>query len=172
MLSLVRNIRRCLGKQLYCASNINNYINTSNINKNINISINNNIINRYKHFYTRTHEYINFVEKDIVRIGITNYAKKNLGDLVFIELSDVDIELEKDEELATLESVKATSGMYAPSEGTVISHNEEFVNDTDKYNKTKDEIDTWLVEYKLGNEIDKDLLLSKDEYHTFVDKEK
>ena len=90
---------------------------------------NNNIVNRNKHFYTKTHEYINFIEKDIVRIGITNYAKKTLGNLVYIELSDIDIELEKYEELATLESVKATGGMYAPANGTIISHNEELVND-------------------------------------------
>jgi len=151
MFSLVRNIRQCFNKQLYCYSS-------------------NNIVNRNKHFYTKTHEYINFIEKDIVRIGITNYAKKTLGDLVYIELSDIDLDLEKYEELATLESVKATGGMYAPANGTIISHNEELVNDIDKYNMVSSEIDAWLIEYKLDNEIDKDLLLSKGEYDIFITK--
>jgi glycine cleavage system H protein len=150
MFSLVRNIRQCFNKQLYCSSN--------------------NIINRNTHFYTKTHEYIKFIEKDVVRIGITNYAKKTLGNLVYIELSDIDLELEKYEELATLESVKATGGMYAPANGTIISHNEEFVNDIEKYNIVSSEIDTWLIEYKLDNEIDKDLLLSKGEYDIFITK--
>lgn len=148
MFYLVRNIIQSFNTQFYYSTN--------------------NIINRNKHFYTKTHEYINFIEKDVVRIGITNYAKKTLGNLVYIELYDINLKLEKYEELAILESVKATGAIYAPENGTIISHNQQLVNDIEKYNMNTSEIDSWLIEYKLDNQIDKDLLLSKGEYDIFI----
>lgn len=123
---------------------------------------------RYQHFYTRTHEVINVISKDTVRIGPSNYAKETMGDIVFIEVNEVDNHFDKDEEIVTIESVKATSSINAPADGTIISHNEELIDDTDKI-INKSELDSWLLEYKLDNKIDTDMLLNSQEYNNFLE---
>ena len=126
---------------------------------------------RYQHFYTKNHEIINFVEKDVIRIGISNYAKKSLGNIVFIEANEIETLIEKEEEIAILESVKATGSINAPEDGIVIAHNEELINEPNKFNKTPNELDSWILEYKLNNKIDKTELLTSLEYDNFLNKE-
>ena len=76
---------------------------------------------------TKTHEYV--LEKDgKYEIGITDYAIEQLGDIVFIELPELNSEFSKNEVLATIESVKAASEIYMPISGTIKEINEEIVN--------------------------------------------
>lgn len=92
---------------------------------------------------TKTHEYL--LEKDgNYEIGITSYAIEQLGDIVFIELPEVNTEFKKNEVFATIESVKAASEIYMPISGTVVEINEEIVNSPELLN---DEAyaDKWLV---------------------------
>jgi glycine cleavage system H protein len=75
-------------------------------------------------YYTEEHEWIS-LEGETATVGITDYAQEKLGDIVFIELPEVDSELAAGDTLASIESVKAASEIYAPVPGTVIEVNEE-----------------------------------------------
>src|SRR4051812_16636606 len=122
--------------------------------------------------YAKSHEYVHFDEKDGVgTIGITDYAQKELGDVVFVELPQVGTELEAGDELGSIESVKTVSQLFAPVGGVVVEINEklaekpELVN-TDPYG------DGWMVRIKVADasEID-ELLMTAEEYDEFVETE-
>ena len=120
--------------------------------------------------YAKSHEYLH-IEGEVGTIGITDYAQKELGDVVFVELPQVGTELEAGDELGSIESVKAVSELFAPVGGTVVEINEklaekpELVN-TDPYG------DGWMVRIKVADasEID-ELLMSAEEYDEFVETE-
>lgn len=112
--------------------------------------------------YTEDHEYVR-PEDDRVRVGITDYAQDQLGDIVFVELPQEGNTFEKGQEFGTVESVKAVSELYMPISGeilavnTTIAEQPETVN-TDPYN------DGWMIEVKPDNPIELDALMSKDAY--------
>ena len=118
---------------------------------------------RKKHFYTKTHELINYVDDNTVKIGISDYAKDKLGEIVFIDIEDIDTTFEKHDEIAMLESTKATSALFSPSDGTIISHNTDLIENIEGF-CNKNELDSWLLEFKLSTKIDDNYLLNKDEY--------
>ena len=92
---------------------------------------------------TKTHEYV--LEKDDkYEIGITDYAIDQLGDIVFIELPEVDSEFKKNEVFATIESVKAASEIYMPISGKIVEVNEEIVNSPELLND-ENYADKWFV---------------------------
>ena len=92
---------------------------------------------------TKTHEYV--LEQDgKYEIGITDYAIEQLGDIVFIELPEVDWEFIKNEVFATIESVKAASEIYMPISGKVVEINEEVVNSPELLND-ENYSDKWLI---------------------------
>ena len=74
--------------------------------------------------YTREHEWLR-IEGEIATIGITFYAQEQLGDVVFVELPDIDTNCDQGGEVAVVESVKAASDIYAPNRGTIIGVNED-----------------------------------------------
>jgi len=120
--------------------------------------------------YAKSHEYIH-VEGEVGTIGITEYAQKELGDVVFVELPQVGTQLEAGDELGSIESVKAVSELFAPVGGEVVEVNErltekpELVN-TDPYG------DGWMVRIKLADasEVD-ELLMTAEEYDEYVETE-
>ena len=92
---------------------------------------------------TKTHEYV--LEKDgKYEIGITDYAIEQLGDIVFIELPDVETEFAKNEVFATVESVKAASEIYMPISGKVVEINEAIVDSPELLND-ESYADKWLI---------------------------
>ena len=92
---------------------------------------------------TKTHEYV--LEKgDKYEIGITDYAIQQLGDIVFVELPDVDSEFKKNEVFATIESVKAASEIYMSISGKIVEINEEIVNSPELLND-ESYADKWFV---------------------------
>jgi glycine cleavage system H protein len=119
--------------------------------------------------YAKSHEYIH-VEGDIGTVGITEYAQKELGDVVFVELPQVGAQLEQGDELGSIESVKAVSELFAPASGEVVEVNEaladkpELVN-TDPYG------DGWMVRIKLTDATEVDELMSADDYEDYIAKE-
>jgi glycine cleavage system H protein len=120
--------------------------------------------------YAKSHEYIN-VEGEIGTIGITEYAQKELGDVVFVELPQVGTQLEAGDELGSIESVKAVSELFAPVGGEVVEINErlaekpELVN-TDPYG------DGWMVRIKVADASEPDeLLMTAEEYDEYVETE-
>ena len=120
--------------------------------------------------YAKSHEYIN-VEGEIGTIGISDYAQKELGDVVFVELPQVGTQLEAGDELGSIESVKAVSELFAPVGGEVVEINErlaekpELIN-TDPYG------DGWMVRVKVTDpsEVD-ELLMTAEEYDEYVETE-
>ncbi|HUP47784.1 MAG TPA: glycine cleavage system protein GcvH [Thermoanaerobaculia bacterium] len=120
--------------------------------------------------YAKSHEYVH-VEGDVGTIGITDYAQKELGDVVFVELPQVGSQLDATDELGSIESVKAVSELFAPVTGEVIEVNEaladkpELVN-TDPYG------DGWMVRVRLSSPDEADeLLMTAEEYEEYVEKE-
>ena len=119
--------------------------------------------------YAKSHEYIH-VEGDVGTIGISDYAQKELGDVVFVELPQVGSQLELGDELGSIESVKAVSELFSPVTGEVIEVNEalaekpELVN-TDPYG------DGWMVRIRLSAADEADELMNAEEYDEFVEKE-
>ena len=92
---------------------------------------------------TKTHEYVLDLNGKY-EVGITDYAIEQLGDIVFIELPDVDSEFSKNEVFATVESVKAASEIYMPISGKVIEINEEIVNSPELLND-ESYAEKWLI---------------------------
>jgi len=112
--------------------------------------------------FTEDHEWIR-VEGDIATIGITDHAQDQLGDLVFIELPEVGAEFDKGAEMATIESVKAASELYAPVGGEVVEVNEAIVAEPSIVNSDAME-DGWFVRIKIADAGELDDLMDEDAY--------
>ena len=120
--------------------------------------------------YAKSHEYVH-LEDGVATIGITDYAQKELGDVVFVELPQPGSMLDAGDELGSIESVKAVSELFVPIGGEVIEVNEllatkpELVN-TDPYG------DGWMVRMRPVDATEADeLLMSAEEYEEYVEKE-
>lgn len=112
--------------------------------------------------YTKDHEWVR-VEGDEAVIGITDFAQRELGDIVFVDINTVDEEVVANEVFGTIEAVKTVSDLFMPVQGTVLAVNDaidaspELVN-SDPYGEG------WIVRVKLANAADVDGLLSADQY--------
>ncbi|WP_281976011.1 glycine cleavage system protein GcvH [Halobacillus litoralis] len=119
--------------------------------------------------YSEEHEWVK-EEGEKVRIGITDFAQSELGDIVFVELPEVGEELEADEPFGSVESVKTVSELYAPLSGKVVEINEEledspeFVNES-PYDKA------WMVVVEPSNSSEKEELMSPEEYKEMINEE-
>ena len=117
--------------------------------------------------YTKEHEWIRDNDDGTVTIGITDFAQSELGDIVFVELEDVDSEFAQDDTFGTVEAVKTVSDLFAPIDGVVTELNEalednpELVND-DPYG------DGWMIKMKLSDSSQLDSLLSSDSYNELI----
>ncbi|HEV7922444.1 MAG TPA: glycine cleavage system protein GcvH [Thermoanaerobaculia bacterium] len=119
--------------------------------------------------YAKSHEYVH-VEGDVGTIGITDYAQKELGDVVFVELPSVGTLLDAVDELGSIESVKAVSELFTPISGEVVEVNErlrekpELVN-TDPYG------DGWMVRIRMTDPTEVDELMNAEEYEEYIEAE-
>lgn len=119
--------------------------------------------------YLDSHEYVR-VDGDTATIGISAFAVDQLGDIVFVELPDVDETLEKGETFGTVESVKAVEDMYAPVSGTVIEQNSAVVDSPETI--VEDPYGAgWLLKVQLNNPEEANEALSADEYRAKVEGE-
>ncbi|MCB2217566.1 glycine cleavage system protein GcvH [Desulfofustis glycolicus] len=112
-------------------------------------------------YYSSDHEWAR-KEGETVKIGISDYAQDQLGDIVFIELPDVGTVFERGEEFGTLESVKAVSEVYAPLSGEVVAVNTDLVDAPELVNEAPYE--NWIIELRPSDEDEYDELLSRDDY--------
>ena len=119
--------------------------------------------------YTREHEWIK-VDGTTAMVGITDYAQKSLGDIVFVELPKSGTELTAGKSFGSVESVKAVSDLYAPASGTVIEVNQELTTSPEKINA--DAHGAWMIKLKLKDPSELKALLSAEDYEKFVAKEK
>jgi glycine cleavage system H protein len=119
--------------------------------------------------YTESHEWIQLGDDGVVAIGITDHAQAALGDLVFVELPEVDTELDASDACAVVESVKAASDIYAPIAGTVVAVNEMLADEPEKINDDP-YVDGWIFKLKLADEASLDDLMDASAYsETLVD---
>lgn len=116
--------------------------------------------------YTNEHEWLRREDDGSVTIGITDHAQAALGDLVYVELPEVDQDVEAGGDMAVVESVKAASDVYAPISGTVVAVNEALADDPEKINADPYG-DGWIV--KLNPSGDDGDLMSPDDYQAFLD---
>ncbi len=117
--------------------------------------------------YTEDHEWVRADEDGLATVGITNYAQEQLGDLVFVELPDVEKELAQGAEAAVLESVKAAGEVKAPVSGTVVEVNETLADDPSVVNADP-EGEGWFLRMKLSDEGELESLMDDEAYKAFV----
>lgn len=120
--------------------------------------------------YTKEHEWIK-KENSEATVGITTYAEKELGDIVYVELPAVGKKFAMGEAFGSIESVKAVSEIYAPLEMEIVSINSTVVDQPELINQDPHG-KGWLVKVKLGNNSDLDSLLSAGEYEELISQEK
>ncbi|MFA9559844.1 glycine cleavage system protein GcvH [Evansella sp. AB-rgal1] len=119
--------------------------------------------------YSEEHEWVK-TEDGKVRIGITDFAQSELGDIVFVELPEVGDEIAADEPFGSVESVKTVSELYAPVSGKVVEVNgdledsPEFVNES-PYEKA------WMIVVELSDASELDKLLSAEDYEKMISEE-
>lgn len=113
-------------------------------------------------FYTDDHEWVK-VDGDIVTIGITDFAQKELGDIVFVEVETVDEDLDKGESFGTIEAVKTVSDLFMPITGTVTEFNENLESDPEVINKDPYG-EGWIVKIKIADSSELDELLDHNTY--------
>src|ERR671912_60079 len=111
--------------------------------------------------YTKDHEWVR-LSGDKAQVGITDYAQKQLGDVVFLELPDVGRSLNKGEVFGTIESVKAVSELYSPVSGEVVEVNSSVAQRPEGVNS--DPHNTWMIVVKVTNESETSALLDSAAY--------
>lgn len=116
-------------------------------------------------WYTNEHEWIR-VEGDVGTVGITKFAAEKLGDVVFVDLPGDGKKVEKEGDMAVVESVKAASDVYAPVSGNIIEINAAIVEDPGKVNADP-EGDGWFVKIRLANAGELSGLMDKAAYEKF-----
>ena len=116
--------------------------------------------------YTEEHEWI-AVEGDIATVGVTDYAQGELGDLVFIELPEVEDQVTFGESFGTVEAVKAVSDLFAPLSGSVAEINELLADDPEIVNKDPYG-EGWMIKIKISDADELTALLSAESYKELI----
>jgi len=111
--------------------------------------------------YSGSHEWVK-IEGDEAYIGISDFAQEELGDISYVDMPEVDEEIEKGETFGAVESVKAASDLYAPVSGTVIEVNEELEDAPEKVNE--DPYGAWIIKVKISDKSELDSLLDAEKY--------
>lgn len=119
--------------------------------------------------YAKSHEYVH-LEGETGTIGITDYAQKELGDVVFVELPQVGAELEAGDELGSIESVKAVSELFVPVSGVVTEVNEALADNPGLVNSDPYG-DGWMIRMKVSDATEAEELMSAEEYEEYLEKE-
>lgn len=118
-------------------------------------------------YYTKDHEWVK-VEGDEATVGITDFAQKQLGDVVYLELPEIGKSLKFHQSLGVIESVKAVSDVYSPISGEVVAVNEE-LNDNPEIVNQDPHGKGWIIKLKVQDKTELDKLMSVSEYEQFLD---
>ncbi|EHV5263966.1 glycine cleavage system protein GcvH [Staphylococcus pseudintermedius] len=116
--------------------------------------------------YSKEHEWVK-VEGNIAIIGITDFAQSELGDIVFVELPEVEDELTEGETFGSVESVKTVSELYSPVSGKVVAVNENLEDAPEAVNESPYE-EAWMVKVELKDESELDALLDAAGYEKMI----
>ena len=118
-------------------------------------------------YYSKSHEFVR-VEGDEAYIGITDYAQHELGNVVYVDMPNVDDELVAGEEFGAVESVKAASDLLAPVSGIVTAVNEDLEDKPEQINQ--DAFASWIIKVKLTNKDELNQLMDMQAYKAFIEK--
>ena len=118
-------------------------------------------------YYSESHEYLK-VEGNIGVIGITDYAQKALGNVVYVDMPDVDDDVEAGAEFGAVESVKAASDLYSPVSGTVVEVNEALEDAPELINQ--DAYENWIIKVEMSDQSELDNLMDAAAYEEFCKK--
>lgn len=119
-------------------------------------------------FYTEEHDWIEVLEDNKVRFGITEYAQEQLGDIVYVDLPDVGDEFDENDEFGAVESVKSVSDIATPIAGTITAVNEELEDEPELVNDDATG-SGWLIELEAAEKLDTSKFLSKEDYEAFIE---
>lgn len=117
--------------------------------------------------YSESHEYVK-VEGNIGYVGISDYAQHALGNVVYVDMPDVDDEVEAGSEFGAVESVKAASDLIAPVSGVVIEVNEKLDDQPELINQ--DPYENWIIKVELSDKAELESLMEADAYEAFCEK--
>ena len=112
-------------------------------------------------YYLPTHEYAR-IDGNIALIGISEYAAKQLGNVVYVDMPEVDDEVIAGEDFGAIESVKAASDLFSPVTGTVVEINEDLVDNPRLLNE--DALAHWIIKVEITEVIDESALMTEEQY--------
>ena len=118
-------------------------------------------------YYSESHEFVK-VEGEFGYIGITDYAQNALGNVVYVDMPEVDDEVEAGEEFGAVESVKAASDLISPVSGTVVEVNEALEDEPELINQ--DAFENWIIKVELSDKAELDNLMDASAYQAFIEK--
>ena len=118
-------------------------------------------------YYAESHEYVR-VEGEFGYIGIADYAQHALGNVVYVDMPEVDDEVEAGEEFGAVESVKAASDLISPVSGTVVAVNEDLADSPELLNS--DAFENWIIKVELSDKTELDNLMEADTYQEYCEK--
>lgn len=116
--------------------------------------------------YTKDHEWVS-IDGDIATVGITHFAQKELGDIVYVEVETLDQTLEKEEVFGTVEAVKTVSDLFLPLSGEIIEFNEALESSPETVNSDPYGAG-WMIKVKIANLDEVDSLLSSESYKELI----
>ena len=118
-------------------------------------------------YYSESHEYVR-VEGEYGYVGITDYAQNALGNVVYVDLPEVDDEVEAGEEFGAVESVKAASDIISPVSGTVVEVNEALEDEPELLNQ--DAYENWIIKVEMSDKAELESLMDAKAYEAFCEK--
>ncbi len=116
-------------------------------------------------YYTESHEYVK-VEGNLGYVGITDYAQHKLGNVVYVDMPEVDDEVAQGEEFGAVESVKAASDLMSPVSGTIVEINDALEEEPGLINK--DAFENWIIKVELSDTAELDNLMNAEAYKQFI----
>lgn len=116
--------------------------------------------------YTKDHEWVS-IEGDVATVGITHFAQKELGDIVYVEVETLDQTLDKDEVFGTVEAVKTVSDLFLPLTGEIIAFNDSLESAPETVNSDPYGAG-WMIKIKFTNASEVDSLLSDEAYKQLI----
>ena len=114
-------------------------------------------------YYSESHEYVK-VEGEYGYVGITDYAQEQLGNVVYVDMPEVDDEVTAGEDFGAVESVKAASDLISPVSGVVVEINEDLEDQPELINQ--DAFENWIMKVKIADPSELDALMSASEYES------
>lgn len=117
--------------------------------------------------FTKKHEWVLPLNENRARIGITDHAQQELGDIVFFENAEIDEQIAADDSIGVIESVKAASEVYSPLTGTIVKINEDLEDQPELINNDPHQ-SGWLLEIEYTNSEELEKLLTEADYQSFI----